>query len=97
MKLTKSIEDHILAVEKEGGEKSNPQFVEVLKALVSVCDRHKSQGVRDAANGLTQTTKEAFIEVCKRELVDLEDKDIPIVELMYQCYLDGYNAGRVAV
>ena len=51
-------------------------------------------GEKDACGGYAQRTKESFIEWGKRELIDPVGKDHPIVELMYLCYMDGYNAGR---
>ena len=95
MKLTENIDAHISAFEQEIGEVINPEVVELIKVLATAGDKFEALGTKDASSGRVQRTKEAFIEWGKRELADPEGKDNPIVDLMYQCYLDGYNAGRV--
>ena len=94
MKLTENIDAHISAFEQERGKITNPKVVELIKAMAAAGDKFEALGEKDACGGYTQRTKEAFIEWGKRELADPEGKDNPIVDLMYQCYLDGYKAGR---
>lgn len=95
MKLTENLDAHISAYEQETGEVIKPELVEMIKAMAAAGDNFEALGEKDACGGYAQRTKEAFIEWGKRELTDPEGKDNPIVDLMYQCYLDGYNAGRV--
>ncbi|MBE6976005.1 MAG: hypothetical protein E7439_02265 [Ruminococcaceae bacterium] len=97
MKLTENIDAHISAYEQEKGEIINPQVVELIKKMAAVADRFDELGAMDAAAGRTQRTKKAFIEWGRRNLNDPEGKDNSIVDLMYRCYLDGYNAGKAAV
>lgn len=93
MKLTENIDAHISAFEQERAEPINPKVVELIKAMAAG-DYFEDLGEKDARSGRTQRTKEGFIEWGKRELADPEGKDDPIVELMYMCYIDGYNAGK---
>ena len=95
MKLTENLDAHISAYEQETGAVIKPEFVELIKAMAAAGDKFEALGEKDACGGYAQRTKEVFIEWGKRELADPEGKDNPIVDLMYQCYLDGYNAGRV--
>lgn len=94
MTWTKNIDAHISAFEQERGEIINPKVVELIKAMAAAGDYFEDLGEKDARSGRTQLTREAFIEWGRRELDDPEGKDKSIVDLMYQCYLDGYNAGR---
>lgn len=96
MKLTENIDAQISAFEQERGKITNPKVVELIKAMAAVGDHFEDLGEKDARNGRTQLTREAFIEWGRRDLNDPEGKDKSIVDLMYQCYLDGYNAGRTA-
>ena len=95
MKLTENLDSHISAYEQETGAVIKPEVLELIKAMAAAGDKIEALGQKDASGGYAQRTKEAFIEWGKRELADPEGKDNPIVDLMYQCYLDGYNAGRV--
>ena len=97
MKLTENLDAHISAFEQERGKITNPKVVELIKAMAAAGDKFEALGEKDACGGAAQRTKEAFIEWGKRELADPEGKNNPLVDLMYQCYLDGYNAGKAAV
>lgn len=97
MKLTENLDTHISAYEQETGKVIKPEVVELIKAMAAAGDKFEALGQKDACGGYAQRTKEAFIEWGKRELADPEGKDNPIVDLMYQCYLYGYNAGKAAV
>lgn len=92
MKMTENIDEHISAFEQERGKIANPKVVELIKAMAAAGDQFEDLGERDARSGRGQRTKEAFIERVM-ELADPEEKDNPIVDLMYQCYLDGFEAG----
>ena len=94
MKLTENLDTHISAYEQETGKVIKPEVVELIKAMAAAGDKFAALGEKDACGGYAQRTKEAFIEWGKRELIDPVGKDRPIVELMYLCYMDGYNAGR---
>ena len=94
MKLTENIDSHISAYEQETGEAIKPHVMVLIKEMAAAGDKFEALGQKDACGGLVPLTKEAFIEWGKRELIDPEGKDNPIVELMYMCYMDGYNAGR---
>lgn len=94
MKLTENIDAHISAFEQERGKITNPKVVELIKAMAAVGDHFENLGVKDASGGIAQRTKEAFIEWGKQEAADPEGKGNSIVDLMYQCYLNGYKAGR---
>lgn len=94
MKLTENIDAHISAYEQETGEVIKPQVVALIKEMAAAGDKFEALGEKDACGGYEQRTKEAFIEWGKRVLIDPEGKDNPIVELMFMCYMDGYNAGR---
>ncbi len=94
MKSTENIDTHISAYEQETGEMIKPQVVALIKEMAAAGDKFEALGAKDAAGGIAQRSKDAFIEWGKRELIDPEGKDNPIVELMYVCYMDGYNAGR---
>lgn len=93
MKLTENIDAHISAYEQVTGAVLIPKHIEMIKAMAVVGDKFEALGKKDACGGYTQRKKESFIEWCKRELSDQVDKDHPIVELLYLCYMDGYNAG----
>ncbi len=97
MKLTENIDAHISAFEQERGKITNPKVVELIKAMAAAGDYFEDLGTKDARSGRTQLTKEAFIEWGRRDLTDPEGKDNSIVDLMYQCYMEGYNAGKAAV
>lgn len=92
MKLTENIDAHISAFEQERGKITNSKVVEMIKAMAAAGDRFEDPGEKDARSGRERRTKAAFIEWGKRELADSEGKDNSIVDLMYQCYMDGYNA-----
>lgn len=93
MRLTENIDAHISAFEQEIGEVIKPEVVELIKVLATAGDKFEDLGVKDATSRREQRTKEAFIKWGKRELIDPEGEDSPIVDLMYKCYMDGYNAG----
>lgn len=95
MKLTENLDKDISAFEQKKGEKLKPEVVELIKAMAAAGDYFEELGAKDVNSGHAQRTKEAFIEWGKRDLNDPEGKDNPIVDLMYKCYLDGYNAGGV--
>ena len=95
MKLTENIDAHISAFEQERGEIIKPRVVALIKEMAAAGDKFEALGEKDACGGYEQRTKEAFIEWGKRVLIDPEGKDNPIVELMFMCYMDGYNAGRI--
>ena len=94
MKLTENIDEHISAYEQEKGETIRPQVVALIKEMAAAGYKFEALGHKDACGGYAQRTKESFIEWGKRELIDPVGEDHPIVELMYMCYMDGYNAGR---
>lgn len=94
MKLTETLKQDIAEFEKVTGRIVRPEVLPLLASLAAAGDRFEELGIKDAAGGYEQRTKEAFIEWGKRVLIDPEGKDNPIVELMYMCYMDGYNAGR---
>ena len=94
MKFTENIDTQIAAYEKEKGEIIKPQVVALIKEMAAAGDKFEALGEKDACGGYEQRTKEAFIEWGKRELIDPVGEDHPIVELMFMCYMDGYNAGR---
>lgn len=97
MKLSDNIDAHISAFEQERGKITNPKVVEMIKAMAAAGDHFGDLGERDARSGRGQRTKAAFIERGRREAADPEGKGNSVVDLMYQCYLDGYNAGKAAV
>lgn len=97
MKLTENVDTHISAFEQERGVIIQPHVVALIKQLAAAGDHFEDLGEKDARSDRAQRTKEAFIEWGKRELEDPEGKDNPIVDLMYMCYLSGYNDGRAAV
>ena len=94
MKLSENIDAHISAFEQERGKITNPKVVELIKAMAAAADQCEDLGKKDACSGRGQRTRKAFIEWSRRELTDPEEKDDSIVDLMYQCYLDGYKAGK---
>ena len=94
MKLSENINAHISAYEQEKGETISTKVVELVKAMAAAADHCEELGEKDARSGCVQRTKAAFIEWGKRDLADPEGKDKSIVDLMYQCYLDGYGAGK---
>lgn len=93
MKLTENIDAHISAFEQERGKITNPKVVELIKAMAAAGDHFENLGEKDARSGRGQLTKAAFIEWGRRVLGDPEGKDDSIADLMYECYIDGYNAG----
>ena len=94
MELTENIDAQISAYEKEKGGIIEPQVVALLKEMAAAGDKFEALGAKDAAGGLAQRSKDAFIEWGKRELIDPVGKDHPIVELLYMCYADGYNTAK---
>lgn len=97
MKMTETINEDIAEFEKATGKVVSPKLRELIEALAIAGDYFKNLGERDASHGRKRRTKSAFIEWGRRDLDDPEGKDNSIVDLMYQCYLDGYNAGKAAV
>ena len=94
MKMTETLNQDIAKFEKATGKAVSPRLRDLIAAMASAGDHFEDLGANDASSGRAQRTKEAFIEWGKRELSDPEGKDNPIIELMYQCYLDGYNTGK---
>ena len=94
MKLTENLDAHISAYEQETGAVIKPEVLKLIKATDAAGDHFEAIGKKDACGGCDPWTKEDFIKWGKRELIDPVGKDHPIVELMYLCYMDGYNAGR---
>lgn len=93
MKMTETLNQDIEEFEKATGKAVSPRLRDLIAAIAAAGDHFEDLGTRDATSGRAQRTKAAFIEWGKRELADPEGKDNPIVDLMYQCYLDGYEAG----
>lgn len=93
MKMTETLNRDIAEFEKATGKEVSPRLRELIAAMAAAGDHFEDLGAKDATSGRAQRTKEAFIEWGKRELADPEGKDNPIVDLMYQCYLDGYQRG----
>lgn len=96
MKMTETLNQDIAKFEKATGKAVSPKLRDSIAAIAAAGDQFEDLGEKDACSGRAQRTKEAFIECCKRELADPAGKDKPIVDLLYQCYLDGYNAGKDA-
>lgn len=97
MKLTQTLNQDIAGFEKATGKAVSPKLRDLIAAIATAGDHFEDLGAKDASSGRAQRTKEAFIKWGKRELADLEGKDNPIADLMYQFYQDGYNAGKAAV
>ena len=97
MKLTENLDKDIAAFEQELGRPVSAEVLPLIKAMCAAGDQFEKLGVKDASSGHARRTKEAFIEWGRRDLKDPEGEDYPIVDLMYKCYLDGYNAGEAAV
>lgn len=96
MNWTRNIDASISTFEQERGEILKPKVVELIKKMAAACDYFEKLGVKDAAAGQIQRTKEPFIEWAKRDLRDhYDDKALSIVDLMYTCYTDGYNRQKV--
>lgn len=93
MKMTETLNQDIAKFENATGKAVSPRLRGLIAAMAVAGDRFEDLGEQDASSGRAQRTKEAFIEWGKRELADPDGKDNPIVDLMYQCYLDGYEAG----
>lgn len=93
MKMTETLNQDIAEFEKATGKAVSPKLRDLIAAMAATGDQFEDLGAKDASSGRAQRTKEAFIEWGKRELADPEGKDNPIVDLMYQCYLDGFEAG----
>ena len=96
MKLTKTLDQDIAQFEKATGKAVSPKLRKLIAALAATGDQFENMGVKDAASGRQQRTRKDFVEWGRRDLSDTEGKDNPIVDLMYQCYLDGYSVGRTA-
>lgn len=97
MKMTETLNQDIAAFERVTGKAVSPRLRDLITAMAAAGDHFEDLGEKDARSGRGQRTKAAFIEWGRRELNDPEGKDDSIVDLMYQCYLDGYNAGKAAV
>lgn len=93
MKMTETLNRDIAEFEKVTGKAVTP---EIRGLMAAAGDQFEDLGVRDAHSGRAQRTKEAFIEWGKRNLVNPEGEDDPIVNLMYKCYMDGYKNGGAA-
>lgn len=96
MKWTKNIAAHISAFEQEKGEIIKPEVVELIKAMAAAGDQFGDLGEKDARSGRVQLTKEAFIEWGRQDMNKSESEDNSIVDLMYKCYLEGYNTGKAS-
>lgn len=92
MKLTETLNQDITEYEQATGRIVRPELLPLLEALAAAGDHFEELGAKDYAGGYAQRSKEAFIEWGKRELIGPVGKDHPIVELMYMCYIDGYNS-----
>ncbi len=97
MKLTETLNQDIAAFERVTGKAVSPRLRDLIAAMAAAGDQFEDLGTKDARNGYAQRTKEAFIEWGKRELVNPEGKDDPIVDLMYRCYIDGYTTVAMEV
>lgn len=93
MKMTETLNQDIAKFEKATGKEVSPRLRELIAAMAAAGDHFEDLGAKDASSGRAQRTKEAFIEWGKRELPGPEGEDNSIVDLMYRCYLDGYEAG----
>jgi hypothetical protein len=96
MKLTENIDAHISAYEQETGEVLKPQVVALIKELAAASDFFENLGKKEARSDLTLLTKEAFIKWGRQNLNATEGVKETIADMMYQCYLGGYNAGKEA-
>lgn len=94
MKMTESLNQDIAEFKKATGKEVSPKLRDLIAAIAAAGDHFEDLGEKDARSGRAQRTKEAFIEWGKRELIHPADKDDLIVELMYMCYMDGYNTGK---
>lgn len=95
MKLTETLDQDIAKFEKATGKAVSPKLRKLIAALAATGDQFEDLGEKDARSGHGQRTKAAFIELGRRVLNDPVGKDHPIVKLMYMCFMDGYNSGRV--
>lgn len=86
MKLTETLNQDI-------AKAVSPRVWDLIAAMAAAGDQFEKLGEKDARSGRGQRTKVAFIEWGRRNLNDPEGKDNSIVDLMYQCYLDGFEAG----
>lgn len=94
MKLTETLKQDIADYEHASGRIVRPELLPLLETLAAAGDHFEEMGAKDHAGGYAQRSKDAFIEWGKRELIDPVGKDHPIVELMYTCYIDGYNMAK---
>ena len=93
MKMTETLNRDIAEFEKVTGKVVSPRLRELIAAMAAAGDHFEGLGEKDARSGRGQRTKAAFIEWGRRDLNDPEGKDNSIVDLMYQCYIDGYRKG----
>ena len=75
---------YIPEFEAETGKKAS----EVLKKFAASLDALVQKGRRAAQNGKPPLDLDDFVSLIAR------DKDIILAELMYECYMEGYNTGK---
>ena len=93
MKLTETLNQDVAELEKATGKTISQKARALIAAMAATGDQFEDLGTKDAASGRARRKKEAFIKFGRQELNNTEGKDDLIVDLMYQCYLVGYNAG----
>ncbi len=92
MKLTETLDKDILEFERLTGSAISSGAIPLIHRLAATGDHFERLGTEDAAAGRIKRTQEDFIQWGKERLPYPPERNDPIVDLMYKCYLSGYSA-----
>lgn len=67
----------------------------LVETTVAIAHRWAQRGRSEAAAGMSPLTLGDFIRWTNRLSKD-QGGDVGLAELMYECYMEGYNAGKAA-
>ena len=67
----------------------------LVDTTVAIADRWAQKGRSEAAAGMSPLALGDFIRWTNRLSKD-QGGDVGLAELMYECYMEGYNAGKAA-
>ena len=96
MKLSATMNQDLAELEKAKCKPVSPMLAKLCAAVADAGDYFNDLGVKDASSGRAQRTEETFIAWGRKELGNAEGENKPIVDLMYMCYQEGYNAEKEA-
>lgn len=77
------------------GEKLDPQVIRIIERLDAVGKQFESRGREDASRNRAPASGDVSRSWSRKVFDDDPEMAEIMSDLMYGCYMDGYNAGKV--